>query len=594
MGRPAAYSCSVRLFTRVAATGFLASLLGACGLITGLSDYSTGGAVDASLTTRHDGSTSGNQEAASVQGADGAGDDGPLSEGTDGGASEDGDAEIATDGAFDDANEDASEDGEVAEGGGVNDAAVEAGGGGSVNDAAPEAGGGMPEAGGTHDAGCGTPDTIANCGACGVSCNTSHSADAGCSGESCTYACSPGYADCTSGAPNTDGCETQTNTTSNCSGCNVACSTTTGTASCNGVKCSYACSSGLADCNASAAPDTDGCETATNTTAHCAGCSACNTTTGTPSCNGTTCSYACDSLLLDCNASTAPDLDGCETSATSTSTCGGCLNKCGATNAGTFSADGCNGTSCSYTCSAGHYDCDYMTAPNTDGCETAESTSNCGACGQACGATNSNTFSADSCSDTTNSCSYTCGSGYYDCNASTAPDTDGCETPESTTNCGKCGQACNTTTGTPSCASGATSCSYACNSLRRDCNAGTAPDTDGCECAGTACCSGSSCQTAHSNGISSGASETYYDCSAVNTHSQTEAQAACQAYTGGSCTQTSTCCGAEIVVCLGTTSTAYCGTYSGTSYCWEYGSVDSGNVTTGTSAACSGSVATWN
>ena len=55
-----------------------------------------------------------------------------------------------------------------------------------------------------------------------------------------------------------------------------------------------------------------------NTTANCSACGdTCTATNATsPTCNGTTCSYSCKPNFLDCNASSAPDLDGCECNAT--------------------------------------------------------------------------------------------------------------------------------------------------------------------------------------------------------------------------------------------------------------------------------------
>jgi hypothetical protein len=579
MGRPAAYPDSVRIFARVVGVGLFAGSVVACGLVTGLNGYSSGEAApDASTVTTHDsGPTNGHDgTSASDDASDATAEDATLPNG-DGGPFEDGDAEPVGD-----ASEDVIEEGE--DGGEATDGAAttDAGDAAPAHDASPETGAPQP------DAGCGTPDTLQNCGACGVSCTTAHSTDAGCFDGVCSYTCGSGYANCDPTGANTGGCSTPTNTTTNCSGCGVACSTTTGTPTCNGTTCMYACSPGTADCNKTTPPDTDGCETATNTTAHCAGCSPCDTTTGTPSCNGTTCSYQCSSsALLDCNAATAPDLDGCETSALSTSTCGGCLNKCGASNGTTFSSDSCDGTTCSYACSSGHYDCNKATPPDTDGCETAEGTSNCGGCGQACGSGTggAGTYTADTCSTSTNSCSYTCATNHYDCNKTTAPNLDGCETAASTTNCGACGQQCGTTNGTTfsgdTCVNG--SCSYSCDTGRQDCNVGTAPDLDGCECAGTGCC-GTGCQTQHSNGEG----QNYYDCSGLNTHSQAEAQAACQA-NGGTCTQSQTGCNCILFIC-GSQATAYCNS----SYCWAYGSVGSGNVTSGSSAACSGNTATWN
>ena len=157
-----------------------------------------------------------------------------------------------------------------------------------------------------------------------------------------------------------------------------------------------------------------------------------------------------------------------------------------------------------------------------------------------------------------------------------------CVTPNTTTNCGTCGVACSTSTGTPSCNGTTCSCSGAA-SAASTVAASTAPDSDGCETTTSptnqvrphlqhgdrdalvrrggdvlhVCLLGwqirlqrrngtghrrvrvhrhgvlRNRQTAHSNGESG----TYYDCSALNTHSQNEAQAACEAYTGGTCSQ---------------------------------------------------------
>ena len=48
---------------------------------------------------------------------------------------------------------------------------------------------------------------------------------------------------------NTDGCETATTTTANCGGCGNACTLAhASAASCNGTTCSYTCNAGFADC----------------------------------------------------------------------------------------------------------------------------------------------------------------------------------------------------------------------------------------------------------------------------------------------------------------------------------------------------------
>ena len=193
--------------------------------------------------------------------------------------------------------------------------------------------------------GCETKVPSAACNACGASCDTTHSNGASCqmgdSGSTCKYtSCATGYADCNTTPPDTNGCETQTTTTSNCGACGRACDAKTSKgAGCSGGNCTYTgCASGLADC-VTTAPNTNGCESSLSSTASCGACNAaCNTKTGAASCNGTTCSYQCNSGLSDCNASKAPDTDGCE-----------------------CSSPGCCGTGCQTTHSDGlgqsFYDC---------------------------------------------------------------------------------------------------------------------------------------------------------------------------------------------------------------------------------------------
>jgi hypothetical protein len=106
--------------------------------------------------------------------------------------------------------------------------------------------------------------------------------------------------------------------------------------------------------------------------------------------------------------------------------CGACGNACDTTHS---SPTSCSGTSCVYSgCDAGWGDC-VKTAPNVNGCETPLNTpSNCGACGTTCDTAQS---TGAGCSG--GNCSYTgCKSGFVDCKT-TAPNTDGCETPVSAT-----------------------------------------------------------------------------------------------------------------------------------------------------------------
>jgi hypothetical protein len=88
-------------------------------------------------------------------------------------------------------------------------------------------------------------------------------------------------------APDSDAGCGPTDDVKSCGACGQSCDVQTGAPSCNGATCSYACRAGRADCNASIAPDTDGCECAT------------------PACCGTACQTAHDNGLgqffYDCN-----------------------------------------------------------------------------------------------------------------------------------------------------------------------------------------------------------------------------------------------------------------------------------------------------
>jgi hypothetical protein len=170
-------------------------------------------------------------------------------------------------------------------------------------------------------------------------------------------------------------------------------------------------------------------------------------------------------------------------------------------------------------------------------------------------------------------------------------DSGGCGETTTVENCSACGLACNTSTGVPSC--NGTTCSYTCDSNRQDCNSATAPDTDGCECTGTACC-GTGCQTVHSSGLTSPAS--YYDCDPTGDTTQAEALAACTGTGGTGCSAKTTSCGG-ILGFGGTSTSAACGTVGSTCYCWVYSGQNSGKAMTGGSGcniSCNGSGSTWN
>jgi hypothetical protein len=145
-------------------------------------------------------------------------------------------------------------------------------------------------------------------------------------------------------------------------------------------------------------------------------------------------------------------------------------------------------------------------------------------------------------------------------------------------------------------------CSYTCNTGTADCNAGTAPDLDGCECTTPACCPGGTnsaapCQTAHSNGLGN----SYYDCNNLyttspNTYTAVAAMEACTAYAlsqpGGK--SSSNCsdgyyCGPKTNP--GTTTVCYegnPGNINTCTFCWGYSApTDGGVVDNGWLETCS-------
>ncbi|HTB73334.1 MAG TPA: hypothetical protein VK762_08810 [Polyangiaceae bacterium] len=460
---------------------------------------------------------------------------------------------------------------------------------------APEAGS-APDAGDAGDAGtvgsdaaaspeggpaCAPPGTILSCGGCNQACDVVQSNGPVCADNAtCTYRdCAAGWQNCDKTAPDTNGCESSTTSTASCGACGNVCDTVhsigaTCVASADGgATCQYTgCQSGWADCDPSA-PDTDGCETSLSTAANCGACGkACDkaNSLGATCTDGTTCTYTgCNAGFADCDT-TPPDTNGCETMAASTS-CNACGTSCDTSNSNTPTCDTTTGT-CKYaSCKAGFANCN-TTPPDTNGCETNLSTaSNCGACGRAC---DTKTSTGPGCSGS--NCTYSgCAAGFADCDT-TPPDTNGCESSlSSTATCGACkNAACNTKTGAASC--DGTTCSYKCNGGLTDCNAATAPDTDGCECATPGCCSGK-CQTTHSNGVGG----SFYDCNAGGTFNEFQAQEACEAYAGkGQCSNTSLCCAVGLggLCLLGSTAMSECGAAQGQCFCWQYSGNAPGTV----------------
>jgi hypothetical protein len=152
-----------------------------------------------------------------------------------------------------------------------------------------------------------------------------------------------------------------------------------------------------------------------------------------------------------------------------------------------------------------------------------------------------------------------------------AAESDGCSSLDTTSNCGACGRACappqSTSVQNASC-NGKT-CSYTCASGYSDCNARTAPDLDGCECATPVCCN-SKCAVQHDDGLGTG-NTIFYDCEPTGTYDQTLAMDACKQFTGdvsqcttGSCTAPDGGPSNDLAVCSSSSPTdCVCWTYSG-------------------------------
>jgi hypothetical protein len=464
---------------------------------------------------------------------------------------------------------------------------------------------GTADEGGRSCGATGPLGTILNCGECGNACDNTNSLAASCVNGKCTYGrCADGWQNCDTSGADTDGCESSTTSIQTCGACDVACDTKNslgtqcGPSPDGGIGCSYSgCQTGFADCDPSW-PNANGCETSLSTAANCGSCgNACDTVNSqNAACpHGTTCIYSgCNPGFADCDTSGA-DTNGCE-KPVATNTCDVCNGKsCDtATSMGEVCeiSDAGASATCKYTsCDPGYANCN-TTPPDTNGCETSLATAaNCGACGKACDTVHSVNPSCANPAQSSASCTYSgCQPGWLDC-AQPNGDFDGCESSQSSTSsCGGCNQVCSTITGAARC--DGTTCAYTCNAGRLDCNAGTPPDTDGCECITPGCC-GAKCQSTHSNGVG----QSFYDCGALGTHNAASATEACEAFAGaGACKGSTVCCNGLLGLCVavGTTDESVCGTAGGVSHCWQYSGTNAGTVQAGTTATCgAASDPTW-
>ena len=219
------------------------------------------------------------------------------------------------------------------------------------------------------------------------------------------------------------------------------------------------CPAGFMRCESEACLDVQ------SNVSHCGRCNnVCAIAGATAACEAGSCSVAsCNAGLGNCDGDLA---NGCETRfTTSTEHCG----RCGARCAPERAVGACVDAVCRIlTCEPGYADCDGSVA---NGCEvdTRASTDHCGGCGQRC----AETGGAGLCVG--GACGIRCDMAHADCDRSA---TNGCEVDvaASTNNCGLCGNVCNATGATASCAAGR--CGLECSPGRGDCDGNL---TNGCE-----------------------------------------------------------------------------------------------------------------
>lgn len=171
-----------------------------------------------------------------------------------------------------------------------------------------------------------TSTNISNCGTCGNAC-LFNNATALCQAGSCSLeSCHDGWADCDSNIQT--GCEVELGTDSNCTACGDSCDFANATGQCTQSGCQMtACTDSYADCDLD---QSNGCEVQLGTDSNCSGCAdACSFAHADGSCVQGTCQMAdCWTNFEDCNLDTS---DGCEADLTSSQNCGACGVQCQAT-----------------------------------------------------------------------------------------------------------------------------------------------------------------------------------------------------------------------------------------------------------------------
>ncbi len=326
-----------------------------------------------------------------------------------------------------------------------------------------------------------------NCGGCGTVCSNNHMATRTCGAGACNGACAAGFADCNNNKQS-DGCEIQTAGTdaNNCGGCGTVCSNNhMATRTCGAGACNGACAAGFADCNNN--KQSDGCEIDITTTSNCGTCgNACVAPAhASAKCAGGACGFDCNMGWADCDGNPG---NGCETDVTTIANCGTCNNAC----MGSQTAlPVCTGGACAQVaCGAGLGNCNN---DPVDGCEQdiATDNDNCGSCGFECQA---RPHAAASCA--AGVCGLgACNLGWGNCDGNAG---NGCEHDVSgdVANCGSCGNVCPQPPGTlatctagvcgtvPACAPGTADCDM---NPGNGCERSTDTDVNNCGSCGFVC-----------------------------------------------------------------------------------------------------------
>ena len=131
------------------------------------------------------------------------------------------------------------------------------------------------------------------CGNCMTACPTRDNATRTCISGTCGYSCGMGYGDCNMLAM--DGCESPTNSIANCGACGISCPTTganVDTATCDGSNCHLVCTSEkFGDCDGDLS---NGCEASfQDDPMHCGDCATACSSDASTCCGGSCCAGTC-------------------------------------------------------------------------------------------------------------------------------------------------------------------------------------------------------------------------------------------------------------------------------------------------------------